>query len=74
MGRTGVRRWGGGVNVHEACLIPTLILTRVVGDGGLEGDLIGYGPCNNTAFITPTHLNSIFYMFYLIMSSALNVN
>lgn len=46
----------------------------VVGDGGLEGDLIGYGPCNNTALITLALLNSLFYMFYLIMSSALNVN
>lgn len=63
-----------GMNVHNACLILTLILTRVVGDGGLEGDLIGYGPCNNTALITLTLLNSLFYMFYLIMSSALNVN
>lgn len=54
---------GVGVNVHEACSILLLILTRVVGDGGLEGDLIGYWPCNNTALVTLTHLNSLFYMF-----------
>lgn len=35
--------------MRNSCLILTLILTRVVGDGGLEGNLIGYGPCNNTA-------------------------
>lgn len=38
---------------------PMPILTGVVGDGGLEGNLIGYRPCNNVPSIIPTLLNSL---------------
>lgn len=35
------------------------ILTGVVGDGGLEGNLVGHRPCNNVPTIIQNLLNSL---------------
>lgn len=43
----------------QTCLPPMAILTGVVGDGGLEGDLIGHRPCNNVPAIIQNLLNSL---------------
>lgn len=51
------------MNGQNTGFILTLVLTRVVGDGGLEGNLIGYGPCNNKALIILTAQTHNFMCF-----------